>query len=131
MTDEVKFYCEGWPVTVASAALMGIADRFPDATVRNEDGYYAVVLGERFIEPDYAYEGERVRIEDTVEEVTVEDNGMAKIAEVGTAGEFGMFVRIQSWGDHTEFDRVIETGGRYRVTIERIDDDTDPATEDP
>jgi hypothetical protein len=67
------------------------------------------------------------------EEVDVEDNGCARIFEVGdlTADSEteasnqndGLFVRIQSWSDnaiHTDFDKFVDK--RIRVTIETIDD---------
>ena len=68
------------------------------------------------------------RIETTVteDEVDSEDAGMAKIFTPCSPDDpdTGMFVRIQSWGDHTDFNSLV--GKRIEVQVNIIDEqDTD------
>ena len=54
-------------------------------------------------------------IEGTVDEIHVEDGGRAKWTEI--AGDDGPFVRIHSYDDHTDFDRLLTAGRRYQVHV--------------
>ncbi len=58
------------------------------------------------------------------DDIRSEDGGCARIATLDPVGQGRLFVRIQSWDEseespHPEFERLIEPGCRYRVTIER------------
>ena len=55
--------------------------------------------------------------------VETEDGGMAKIADFSDASGDGMFVRVQSWNNHTDFDKML--GKLVQVTVE-IDDGPAP-----
>lgn len=56
-------------------------------------------------------------------EVSKEDSGMAQIIEIG--GETGIFVRIQSWDETKEHQKLSTLMGKHvRVTIETVDDFT-------
>lgn len=68
----------------------------------------------------------RVVFEQVVEpdDVDIEDGGDAKIMHVDERAEGGdpdrgLFVKVQSWVDHSEFDQLCDK--RVRVTVETLD----------
>ena len=62
--------------------------------------------------------------EDTLKEISVEDSGCARIAELSNEDSY-VFVRLQSWDEDCKHPEFMEFyGKKVRITIEALDEIT-------